>query len=240
MKLHIFPDRRQAILAAADHLAAVLGSARAIMVAGGNTPLDLYAEIETRRPNLGDRHVFILDEYVGVPPGDPRTCSNLLRRTVQRAWRVPPRQFHTLSSQEGDALASVVRHERLVEDLGGLDVVVLGLGTNGHLGFNEPGSDPNGSARVLDLAATSVEANRTWFAGEHAPAKGATVGLRTILRAREAVLLAFGDAKASAVRAMVEGPQDGTCPAAYLQSHRRAAIFLDAGAAAQLKPQDTA
>jgi glucosamine-6-phosphate deaminase len=118
--------------------------------------------------------------------------------------------------------------------MGGIDAIVLGLGPNGHLGFNEPGSAPQGSARVLDLTAESIEANRKWFGGEHAPAKGATVGLKTILGARQVILLAFGEAKARAVKAMMEGPQDGACPAAYLQPHRNAAVFLDGRAAALL------
>lgn len=234
MKINVFPDPQQATLAAANYLAALLASAPTIMVAGGNTPLGLYAEIERRRLPLHERHVFVLDEYVGVPLEDPRTCSNLLRRTVQRAWRVSPHQFHTLSSLEGEALRSVVRHENLVEDMGGIETIVLGLGPNGHLGFNEPGSAPHGSARVIDLTPESIEANRKWFGGEYAPAKGATVGLKTILAARQVVLLAFGEAKATAARAMIEGPQDGTCPAAFLQSHRNAAIFLDEQAAVHL------
>jgi len=227
MKIQVFPDPRQATLAAADHLAGLLLRAHNVMVAGGNTPLGLYAEIERRRLPLPDLRVFVLDEYVGAPLDDPRTCSNLLRRTVQQAWRVPADRFHSLSSLEQDALQSVVRHEKLVEELGGLDVIVLGLGPNGHLGFNEPGSLRDSSARVLDLTPESIEANRRWFNGEHAPAKGATVGLKTILGARHVVLLAFGDAKVRAVQAMVNGPQDGSCPAAYLQAHGDAKVFLD-------------
>lgn len=231
----IFPDPKSATLAAADYLVSLLGRARTVMVAGGNTPLELYAEIERRRVFLPEIELFILDEYVGVPPEDPRTCSNLLGRTVQRAWRVNASRFYTISSLEPEAERSVMRHEKHVEEVGGLDVIVLGLGPNGHLGFNEPGSSPASRARVLDLTPESIEANRKWFGGEYAPSKGATVGLRTILLARHVVLLAFGEAKANAARAMVNGPMDGTCPAAYLQSHANARVFLDEGAARKIK-----
>lgn len=235
MRYDIFPEAKQATLAAADYLVSELGRARSVMVAGGNTPLELYAEIERRRVFLPEIHLFILDEYVGVPPEDPRTCSNLLGRTVQRAWRVNASRFYTISSLEAEAERSVMRHERHVEEIGGLDVIVLGLGPNGHLGFNEPGSSPASSARVLDLKPESIEANRKWFGGEYAPSKGATVGLRTILGARHVILLAFGEAKTKAAHAMMNGPKDGNCPAAFLQSHPSVRIFLDEKAAAQLE-----
>lgn len=232
LRLSVQPTPAQAVSAAAEYLMSLLGTARTLMVAGGNTPLPLYAEIERRRPRLGELDTFILDEYVGVPPEHPRNCSNLLGHAVQRAWRIAPQRFYTISSLESEAERSVLRHERHVDDLGGIDVIVLGLGQNGHLGFNEPGSEPNSRARVLDLSPTSIEANRVWFGGEYAPSKGATVGLKTILEARKVLLLAFGKTKAQAVRAMVQGPLDGSCPAAYLQRHRDAQVVVDEDAAA--------
>jgi glucosamine-6-phosphate deaminase len=178
--------------------------------------------------------IFALDEYVGVPLDEPRNCANLLRRSVTKAWGIPDKQFFAVSSLELEALASVREHERRIAQFGGLDVIVLGLGQNGHLGFNEPGSAADSSARVLDLDPVSIEANRKWFGGKYSPARGSTVGLKTILAARRVLILAYGAHKASAVKAMVEGPVGGHCPASFLQKHSHTHLFLDEAAAAPL------
>ena len=236
MQIEIRPNPGQATLAAADHLTRLLSSTgtKTLMTAAGNTPLELYAEIARRGLPLEHLDVFVLDEYVGVPVEDARTCAGILRRAVEEAWRIPERRFHTISSLERDALESVLAHEACINTLGGIDVIVLGLGQNGHIGFNEPGSAPDSTARVLPLEPVSVEANRKWFGGEYAPRKGATIGLKTILAARHVLLLAFGEAKRAAVEAMVKGPRSEACPASWLQGHPDAIVFLDEPAAAGL------
>jgi glucosamine-6-phosphate deaminase len=237
VNISIHPDADRANAAAAECLANWLTqrSTRNVMVAGGNTPLGLYQRIAERRLNLSHLNVFTLDEYVGVPLNEPRNCANLLRRSVAEAWGVPSAQFFAVSSLEDGALASVKEHERRIEKLGGLDVIVLGLGQNSHLGFNEPGSAEDSIARVLDLDPLSVEANRKWFEDDYAPAKGATVGLKTILASRHVLIMAYGPHKASAVKAMVEGPRDPQCPASFLQRHPDTRLLLDEAAAAKLK-----
>jgi glucosamine-6-phosphate deaminase len=235
MKLSVHRTPEDSNRAAADWFAGRLVSARNVMVAAGNTPLELYRLIGEHRLNLGQLNVFALDEYVGVPLDEPRNCANLLKRTVGEAWRIPPAQFHVISSVESDALRSVREHETLITRSGGLDLIVLGLGQNGHLGFNEPGSAENSVGRLLDLEPISVEANRKWFGGKYAPSKGITVGLKTILSARQVLILAYGAHKASAVQAMVEGKRGPQCPASFLQGHRDAHAFLDDVASALLK-----
>ena len=222
--------------AATDCLADWLSApaTRNVMVAAGNTPIELYRRIGERGLKLSHLNVFALDEYVGVPLEEPRNCANLMRRCVQQAWGIPPAQFHTVSSLEADALASVRDHERKITEAGGLDVIILGLGQNGHLGFNEPGSAEDSVGRVLDLETISIEANRKWFGGDYAPAKGVTVGLKTILAARHVLIMAYGSHKTAAVKAMVEGPRGPQCPASLLQGHADTRVFLDEAAAANL------
>jgi len=235
MNLCIFPSRDAANAAAVDGLAGWLAApgVRNVMVAGGNTPLDLYAGIARLGLNLAHLNVFMLDEYVGVPADEPRNCANLLLRTVVAAWHIPPDQFFAVSSRREDALASAIAQERRLA-AGGLDVIILGLGPNGHLGFNEPGSRRDSTARVVDLVPSSVEANRRWFGGDYAPAQGATVGLTTILAARHVLLLGLGAHKQTAVKAMIEGPETAACPASFLQSHPNTFLFLDDAAAGTL------
>ena len=177
----------------------------------------------------------MLDEYVGVPREEPRNCANLLRRSVVEAWGIPSTQYHKVSSLEHEALESVRAHERRIEQAGGLDAIILGLGQNGHLGFNEPGSAEDSGARMLDLQPISIEANRKWFGGDYAPSKGATVGLKTILAARHVIVLAYGSHKTTAVAAMVEGKRGADCPGSFLQGHPDVHLFLDEAAAAGLR-----
>ena len=222
--------------AATDCLADWLSAptTRNVMVAAGNTPIELYRRIGERGLKLSHLSVFALDEYVGVPLEEPRNCANLMRRCVQQAWGIPPAQFHTVSSMERDALSSVQEHERKITVASGLDVIILGLGQNGHLGFNEPGSAEDSVGRLLNLETISIEANRKWFGGDYAPAKGVTVGLKTILAARHVLIMAYGSHKTAAVKAMIEGPRGSQCPASLLQGHADTRVFLDEAAAANL------
>jgi glucosamine-6-phosphate deaminase len=236
MQILISPDADRANAAAADWLSAALVApgVRTFMVAAGNTPLELYRRVAGRGLDLRHLHVFVLDEYVGVPLDEPRNCANLLRDHVQRPWGIPDAQFHALSSLEQDALTDVARHEQRIESMGGLDLLILGLGQNGHIGFNEPGSGARDGGRLLDLEPISIEANRTWFRGVHAPAKGVTTGMATLLKARQTAVLAFGSHKTSAVRAMVEGPVGVHCPASWLRGAPSVRLYLDIPAAAGL------
>lgn len=236
MKTLLHPEADSANAAAAVLLGDWLTQpgVRNVMLAAGNTPLELYRRVGERRLPLAHLQIFALDEYVGVPREEPRNCANLIRRTAVEPWGVPPDRYFNVSSLEAEALASVIAHERRIEAEGGLDVIVLGLGQNGHLGFNEPGSAEDSSARVLELETISIEANRKWFGGDYAPAKGVTVGMKTILAARRVLVLAYGAHKTAAVKAMVEGARSPACPASLLQRHPDVTLFLDPAAAAGL------
>lgn len=236
MKLSIHPDARSANATAAELLVDWLQTpgVRNVMLPGGNTPLELYRLIAARRLPLSHLHLFALDEYVGVPPDEPLNCANLIRRSAVEPWGVPLDQYAWVSSVVSEAESSVKAHEARIERAGGLDVLVLGLGENGHLGFNEPGSTEDSVARIVDLDPVSVEANQRWFGGRYAPDKGATVGMKTILDARRIMVLAYGAHKAAAVKAMVRGPRGPDCPASWLQSHPAVTIVLDAFAASAL------
>jgi glucosamine-6-phosphate deaminase len=237
MNLFIHPDADSAASAAAGCLTSWLEDPAVInvMVAAGNTPLDLYRRVGERGLNLTRLHIFALDEYVGVPANEPRNCANILRRAVADAWGIPTSQFHAFSQGKLKVEANAYIHELLIEVRGGLHVVVLGLGQNGHLGFNEPGSTEGSKGRLVQLEATSIEANRKWFGGDYAPALGVTHGMRTILNARRVLIMALGAHKAAAVKAMLEGPVGPQCPASFLRNRPRVFVYLDEGAAANLQ-----
>lgn len=210
---------------------------RNVMLAAGNTPLELYQRIGSRGLRSDHLSLHALDEYVGVPVDEPRNCANLIRRTAVEPWGVPMERYFSVSSDPEEAEWSVLDHERRIENAGGLDVVVLGLGQNGHLGFNEPGSKRDCGARVLDLDPISIEANRKWFGGDYAPSRGATIGMRTLLSARRVLVMAYGLHKAAAVKAMVLGPSSPSCPASFLKDHPNTTLFLDTAAAIDLMPE---
>jgi glucosamine-6-phosphate deaminase len=237
MNVAIYPSADAANAAAAALLEQWLiePGVRNVMLAAGNTPLELYRRISERGLRLDHLHLFALDEYVGVPLEEPRNCANLIRRSATQPWGIPDKQYFTISSLAAEAEASVQAHQQRIESAGGLDVIVLGLGQNGHLGFNEPGSAENSTARVLALDRISIEANRKWFGGDYAPSQGATVGMQTILAARRVLLMAYGPHKRDAVSGMLEGPRTERCPASLLQGHHAVYIFLDDTAAAGLK-----
>ena len=236
MNVSVSKTAAEANAAAADLLAAWLGTpgVRNVMLAAGNTPLELYRLIGERKLPLAHLNIFALDEYVGVPSDEPRNCANLIRRAAAEPWGVPVNHYFTVSSLEPEAFASVQRHEQRIAEAGGLDVIVLGLGQNGHLGFNEPGSAEESVGRVLDLDAISIEANRKWFGGDYAPARGVTVGMKTILSARRVLIMAYGKHKTAAVNDMMNGPRGAQCPASLLQGHEGVNVFLDEAAAAKI------
>ncbi|HUF61285.1 MAG TPA: 6-phosphogluconolactonase [Verrucomicrobiales bacterium] len=237
MRVAIHPNAAAANEAAAELFSGWLTASgvRNVMLAGGNTPLDLYRRIGERCLSLRHLNVFALDEYAGVDGDEARNCANLIRRTAVEPWGVPAERYHCLSSTEAGAVASLRQHEQRIAAAGGVDAAVLGLGGNGHLGFNEPGSAEDSRARVVDLDPVSIEANRAWFSCRYAPSRGATLGLRTILAARRIVLLAYGVHKAAAVKAMLEGPRSPECPASLLQGHSGANVFLDSAAASMME-----
>jgi glucosamine-6-phosphate deaminase len=236
-EIRILTDAQAATQFAADWLVEELTSSdtRNIMLAGGNTPLGLYAAVAERRAALSHLTAFALDEYVGVALDEPRNCANLIYDRAVKPWGIPRSNYHSVSSLEAEASDSINEHERKISDAGGLDLVILGLGKNGHVGFNEPSSQIDSPGRLVPLSETSINANREWFQGDYAPCLGVTTGMKIILAAKKILLLAFGAAKSPAVFAMLEQPPSSSCPASFLQSHSNTLIVLDEQAAADLR-----
>src|SRR5438552_2714135 len=134
MNLSIHQSSAAANSAAADLLATwlIAPGVRNVMLAAGKTPIELYRLMGERGLPGSHLNVLALDEYVGVPREEPRNCANLIRRAAIEPWRIPSAQYFTVSSVEADALASVRAHEQRIRNMGGIDVIILGLGQNGH------------------------------------------------------------------------------------------------------------
>jgi glucosamine-6-phosphate deaminase len=227
-------------LAAAHRAEPTLG------LATGSSPLGLYAELACAvaggRLDLSRAWGFALDEYVGLPQGHPQSYRQVLVREVCQRLGLPPDRLHVPDGSFADETAleaSAAEYERLIRDAGGIDVQILGIGANGHLGFNEPGSSLTSRTRVKRLSERTRSDNARFFEAPAAvPTHCVTQGLGTVLDARRLVLVATGAAKAEAVAAAVEGPLTASCPASVIQWHSDATIVLDDAAAAGLRNRE--
>jgi glucosamine-6-phosphate deaminase len=201
----------------------------------GATPIPVYdvlaARIERGDASFALATVILLDEWVGLPPGDPARCDTRLRAQLLDRLPVAPAAVHTIEVDAPDLEAAVARHAACSLDL---DLVVLGLGMNGHVGFNEPGSLPESPTRVVRLAASSRQAAMARYGAATVPTAGITLGMDRILAAREVWLLVTGERKAGILRRALRDPEGPDCPASYLRRHRGLTVFTDPEAAALL------
>ncbi|MDP5183488.1 glucosamine-6-phosphate deaminase [Blastococcus sp. BMG 814] len=245
MKVVILPGAGEVARVAARRIAEAVRRRRDAVVglATGSSPLGLYAEL-ARQVAAGELDVsgvrgFALDEYVGLPPAHPQSYASVLRRTVAEPLGLDPGRVHVPDGCAADLDAAAAGYERDIRAAGGIDVQILGIGANGHIGFNEPTSSLSSRTRIKTLAPRTRADNARFFAfPEEVPVHCLTQGLGTILEARELVLVAQGEAKADAVAAAVEGPLSSMCPASVLQLHPRAGVYLDEAAAARLRLAD--
>ncbi len=229
-----------AIVAAACRNA---GRAPVLGVATGSSPLGLYSAVarlvELGELDLSAAHAFALDEYVGLPAGHPQSYAEVIRRTVTEPWRMDPTRVHTPNGFAEDLNAASETYERLIADAGGVDIQILGLGSNGHIGFNEPTSSLASRTRTKTLAARTRADNARFFPSyEDVPRHCLTQGLGTIMDAREVLVVAQGESKAAAVAAFVEGPVTAMVPGSVLQMHRRVTVVVDEAAASGLTLTD--
>lgn len=199
----------------------------------GDTPSPVFAALlaaEARgEVSFGAATIVMLDEWVGLPPGDPARCDVRLRAELVERLRVGPAAFVAIDVDGPDPEAAAARHDEAAR---GLDLAVLGLGMNGHVGFNEPGSRPDDPTRLVRLAVSSRDAATARYGATRVPTAGITVGLARLLEAGECWLLVTGERKAPVLRRALEQPEGPDCPASYLRRHPRLTVFADEAAAA--------
>ncbi len=182
---------------------------------------------------------FNLDEYVGLPPGDPHSYRHYMNERLFDVVNIDPRNTHLPDGRAPDLAAECVRYEELIKRFNGIDLQLLGLGRAGHIGFNEPLSALHSRTRVKALAPLTLEQNRTLFTDAATmPRRAITMGVGTILETRRCLLLATGPNKAEIIARSVEGPITSMISATALQLHGRCTVVVDEAAAAQLKEAD--
>jgi glucosamine-6-phosphate deaminase len=226
---------------AAEIVAATVTSkpGTAISVPTGSTPVGMFEElvemVESGSLSFDGTQLFCLDEYVGVTADDPNSLTGWLYKAFLKGSRIPSANVHTLPSTAEDLERAAAQYEAEIVAAGGLELAVLGLGGNGHIAYNEPGSAGDSRTRVLDLTPESIEQARGYFEGREVPTKAISVGVGTLLEARNIVLIVSGAAKADVLYESLYGPQTPDVPASFLQrAFDRLTVIADAPAARRL------
>lgn len=205
-------------------------------LATGSSPLPLYEALARERLELGRVRGFSLDEYLGLGPHDEKSYARVIRREVVERLGLDPALVRTPDGLAEDPAHEAADFDRSIREAGGIDLQILGIGSNGHLAFNEPPSAFGSRTRVVELARSTREDNARFFASvDDVPTHAITQGLGTIAEARQLLLIAHGEGKADAVARAVEGPIAEDFPASLIQRHPHVTLVLDEAAASRLQ-----
>ena len=233
MNIHIFDHEKQLYQESArriidlvlDHPSAVLGFAT------GSSPLGVYKELiksyQSHHVSFKNVMAFNLDEYVGLPSDHPQSYRSFMRVQLFHHLDICINNTYIPSGEVTDLHQETTRYDNLLSKYP-IDLQLLGIGTNGHIGFNEPGTPFTLKTHVVDLDPRTRKDNARFFAHiDLVPTQAITMGIDSIMQAKEIVLIATGEKKASAVKAMIRGPIDPMLPASILQKHPNVHIYLD-------------
>ena len=241
MNVCVYPNGDLAAVAAAVLIAGqVIDKPKSVLgLATGSTPLPIYRELISMWHrgviDFGSVTTYNLDEYVGLGPDHLCSYRRFMQENLFSHINVQQSNIHIPNGLAQDVDAECAAYDAAIAAAGRLDLQLLGLGANGHIGFNEPAAVFTTHSYCVRLSEQTLKDNRRFFEdGAPMPTHALTMGIASILQAKRIVLVATGKNKAAAVRAMIEGPVDPMVPASILQMHRHATILLDADAASLL------
>ncbi len=242
MRVIIGTTEEVGALAARSAHAALRGTSRPVIgFATGSSPLPLYrawASDPGERKRMRTARGFALDEYVGLPAGHPQSYRSVISREVEEPLGLAPGTVAVPDGTANDVVAAAARYEALIAQSGGVDLQVLGLGSNGHIGFNEPFSSLASRTREVVLAESTRRDNARYFGMEEVPRTAITQGLATILESRRILVIATGRSKSEAAAAVIEGAVSAKWPGSVLQFHEHVDVVLDEEAASRLQGAD--
>jgi glucosamine-6-phosphate deaminase len=242
MQIRIFDTAEAAACALATRVARTL-SEKPTLVLGlptGRTPIATYADLRrlhaAGQADFSGATTFNLDEFAGVPPSHAGSFRTFMEQHLFGGVNLRPERINFLHGDAPDLDAECERYESAVEAAGGIDLQLLGIGANGHIGFNEPGDMLVARTHRVELAPSTRRDNAALFGGDpsHVPREALSMGMATILRAATLVLIATGERKAECVARAVGGPLTTQLPASFLQVHRSVELYLDRAAASRL------
>lgn len=243
MEIIILPTPADVARTAADAIEEQVRSGPSVLgLATGSTPLGTYQELIERHRNglsFARAQAFLLDEYVGLPSAHPQSYHSVIRDEFTASVDFGPDAVHGLDGMAADPGAETAQYEARIAAAGGVDIQILGIGTDGHVGFNEPMSSLASRTRIKTLTQQTRQDNARFFdSADEVPNHVLTQGLGTIREARHLLLLAMGESKAEAIAAAVEGPVAAICPASALQLHPHVTVLVDQAAASKLAHRD--
>lgn len=215
-----------------------------IGLATGSSPLAIYDELVARHErgevSFAGARAFTLDEYVGLDADHPQRYRNVIATELTDRIDIDPAAVHSPDGLAADIPAACLAYEQAIVDAGGIDLQILGIGTDGHIAFNEPGSSLASRTRIKTLTAQTRLDNARFFGDDPqgVPQHCLTQGLATIMDARHLLLVATGRAKSEAIHHLVEGAVSAMWPATILQHHPHVTVLVDAGAASRLALSD--
>ncbi|MCC5941222.1 MAG: glucosamine-6-phosphate deaminase [Balneolaceae bacterium] len=243
----IYPESTDAAKAIAVQIADLIkekasrGENAVLGLATGSTPVGIYDELVRmhREDGLSFKNVvtFNLDEYFPMEPNSLQSYVRFMNEHLFDFIDIPKDQVHIPDGSVAEVEVNdfCTEYEKKIEDAGGIDIQLLGIGRTGHIGFNEPGSRPDSETRLITLdKITRKDAASDFFGEEYVPRRAITMGVGTILKARQIILMAWGEGKAKIIRETVEGEIKESIPATYLQNHDNTAIVLDEAASEKL------
>jgi len=206
----------------------------------GGTPIGMYQQLvqlfNEKKIDFSKVTTFNLDEYIGLSPQHPQSYHYYMNQHFFNHININKANVHLPHGDKEDLNAVCEDYEEKIKATGGIDLLILGVGTNGHIGFNEPGAEVSDKTRVVQLAETTIEANSRFFNDiKKVPKKAITMGLRTILSSKKIILLAAGSEKADIIKCMFEQTPTNENPATFLKLHENVSLILDEQAAQKVK-----
>ncbi len=241
MELIIQPTSEEATAVAARIIAKLLRDKpdAVIGLATGSTPLRLYKMLIEMNLDWSRATTFNLDEYIGLAESHPQSYHSFMAENLFSHININKANIHIPDGNTADIPAHCQEYEAMIKQAGGIDLQILGIGTDGHIGFNEPTSSLTSRTRIKTLTRQTCMDNARFFGSiEEVPQHVITMGIGTIMEARCNLMLAFGESKADAIAGAVEGPITAINPASILQMHPNTKVCLDAPAAVRLKRAD--
>lgn len=242
-RLEIFPNERAAARALARRIVSALAVTPRLVLGlpTGKTPVGFYHELAaiagSGHADFSHATTFNLDEFLGIRPSHAGSYRRFMEQHLFSRVNLNPKRIHFLDGSAADPEAECARYERAIVEAGGIDIQILGIGVNGHIGFNEPARELSSRTHRVRLKPETRRSNASLFGGNpHAvPEEALSMGMATILQARAIVLLATGRSKAACVDQLVNGPITTELPASFLQVHHNVDILVDEAAAERLR-----
>lgn len=240
MTLQKFPDHDSLSQHTAEYIAALINQKpdALLCLASGDTPIETYHRFvqlaQAGRVDVSQCTFVGLDEWVGMGPDDVGSCSYYVYRDLFRPLRLRPEQVHTFDAKADDLAAECTRIDALIDAHGGLDLLLVGMGMNGHIALNEPGTPFQNGCHVVDLAESTIAVGQKYFAEATTLTQGITLGLRHLTEARAVILLVSGDKKAPMLATALTGPITEQVPASIVQTRPNALVWVDEAAGNRL------